>query len=69
VDDRNAYLSALLGHPLEDRAGQRLGRLADIIVRLRGASYPLVTGLVARVGSRHAAAPSREGRRLPVRNA
>jgi hypothetical protein len=51
-DDRHVYLSALLGRPLQDQAGQPLGRLADIIVRLRGARYPLVTGLVARVGRR-----------------
>ena len=50
--ERHVYLSALLGRPLEDQAGQRLGRLADIIVRLRGTRYPLVTGLVARVGRR-----------------
>ena len=30
----------------------RIGRLSDVIVRLRGPDYPVVTGLVARVGSR-----------------
>jgi hypothetical protein len=50
-------LSALLGRPLEGQAGQRLGRLADIIVRLRGARYPLVTGLVARWASAGSSSP------------
>jgi len=45
-------LSGLLGRPLSDRDGQRLGRLSDVIVRLRGTQYPLVTGLVAAVGRR-----------------
>ncbi len=44
------YLSALLGRPLADRSGEPLGRLSDVIVRLRGTDYPLVTGLVAAVG-------------------
>ena len=50
--DRSIYLSQLLGHRLADGGGQPLGRLADVIVRLRGTQYPLVTGLVARVGRR-----------------
>jgi CBS domain-containing protein len=58
TDDRHVYFSALLGRPLEDQAGQRLGRLADIIVRLHGARYPLVTGMVARVGRRHVFVPA-----------
>ena len=49
-ETRSIYLSALLGRPLADRSGQPLGRLSDVIVRLRGADYPLVTGLVAAVG-------------------
>ena len=40
-------LSRLLNRPVADRAGESIGRLADVIVRLRGADYPLVTGLVA----------------------
>jgi CBS domain-containing protein len=43
-------LSRLLNRPVADRAGESIGRLADVIVRLRGADYPLVTGLVATVG-------------------
>ncbi len=43
-------LSRLLSRPVADRAGESIGRLADVIVRVRGADYPLVTGLVATVG-------------------
>jgi CBS domain-containing protein len=45
-------LSRLLRRPVADSTGEPLGRLADVIVRLRGADYPLVTGLVAAVGGR-----------------
>ncbi|MGE5292322.1 MAG: magnesium transporter MgtE N-terminal domain-containing protein [Micromonosporaceae bacterium] len=54
---RSLYLSALLGRPLADRSGESLGRLHDVIVRLRGADYPLVTGLVAAVGGREVFVP------------
>jgi CBS domain-containing protein len=36
-----------LGHQ-----GGSIGRLSDVIVRLRGADFPIVTGLVATIGSR-----------------
>ena len=39
-------LSYLLGRPVTDSAGEPLGRLADVIVRLRGSDYPVVTGIV-----------------------
>jgi hypothetical protein len=45
-------LSELLRRPLTARDGESLGRLSDVIVRLRGAGYPLVTGLVGTVGGR-----------------
>ncbi|MGD0242359.1 MAG: CBS domain-containing protein [Streptosporangiaceae bacterium] len=50
-------LSRLLKRPVTDRGGESLGRLADVIVRLRGADYPLVTGLVAAVGGREVFVP------------
>jgi CBS domain-containing protein len=50
-------LSRLLKRPVTDRAGESIGRLADVIVRLRGAEYPLVTGLVATVGGREIFVP------------
>ena len=43
-------LSRLLRRPVADRSGEALGKLADVIVRLRGADYPLVTGIVVAVG-------------------
>jgi CBS domain-containing protein len=50
-------LSRLLKRPIADREGQSLGRLDDVIVRLRGTDYPLVTGLVAGVGRREIFVP------------
>ena len=50
-------LSGLLGRPLAHHAGQPLGKLADVIVRLRGAEYPLVTGLVGAVVGRKVFVP------------
>ena len=53
-------LSGLLRRPITDRGGESIGRLSDVIVRLRGADDPVrggagepgppVTGLVAAVG-------------------
>ena len=50
-------LSRLLKRPVSDRGGESIGRLADVIVRLRGSDYPLVTGLVAAVGGREIFVP------------
>jgi CBS domain-containing protein len=50
-------LSRLLQRPIADRGGESIGRLADVITRLRGADYPLVTGLVAAVGGREIFVP------------
>jgi CBS domain-containing protein len=50
-------LSELLRRPLTARDGESLGRLSDVIVRLRGAGYPLVTGLVGTVGGRQVYIP------------
>src|SRR5260221_2327755 len=51
------YLSELVGRPITDKQGESIGKLADVIVRLRGAEPPLVTGLVAAVGSREVFVP------------
>src|SRR6202453_948172 len=45
-------LSQLLKRPVADSSGESIGRLADVIVRLRGTDYPLVTGVVVAVGGR-----------------
>ena len=46
------HLSSVLRSPLLDRAGDRLGRVEDLIVRLADGGYPPVTGLKARIGGR-----------------
>jgi CBS domain-containing protein/sporulation protein YlmC with PRC-barrel domain len=47
------HLSQLLRAPVVARSGEVVGRVEDVIVRLRGAEiYPLVTGIVAGVGGR-----------------
>lgn len=43
-------LSGLLKRPMVDSGGESLGRVSDVIVRLRGSDYPLVTGIVAAIG-------------------
>jgi hypothetical protein len=50
--DRTVSLSQLLRHPLVGHSGAVVGRLSDVIVRLHGRDYPMVTGLVAQVGKR-----------------
>ncbi|HTZ90972.1 MAG TPA: CBS domain-containing protein [Streptosporangiaceae bacterium] len=54
---RAIHLSELLRRTLTDGRGEPVGRLADVIVRLRGADLPLVTGLVATVGGRQVFVP------------
>lgn len=47
------HLSELLKAPLSAPSGDVVGRVDDVIVRLRGEQeYPLVTGIVARIGGR-----------------
>src|SRR6201993_2524171 len=47
------HLSQLLRAPVLARSGDAVGRVEDVIVRLRSADeYPLVTGIVAGVGGR-----------------
>ena len=46
ITGQTRRLSDLLGRPVADNAGEPLGRLADVIVRLRGSDYPVVTGIV-----------------------
>jgi CBS domain-containing protein/sporulation protein YlmC with PRC-barrel domain len=55
LDDRPRviHLSELLHSPVLAGSGEAVGRVEDVIVRLRGADeYPLVTGIVAGVGGR-----------------
>jgi len=45
-------LSELLRQAVTDTGGESLGRLSDVIVRLRGSDFPVVTGLVVVVEKR-----------------
>src|SRR5712692_11729784 len=54
---RVLHLSELAGRPITDKRGESIGKLADVIVRLRGPEHPLVTCLVAAVGSREVFVP------------
>jgi CBS domain-containing protein/sporulation protein YlmC with PRC-barrel domain len=57
VDIPLLTLSSVLRRPLVDSAGERLGRVDDLIVRLSDESYPAITGLKARVGGREVFVP------------
>jgi CBS domain-containing protein len=46
------HLSELLRAPVVTRSGDAVGRVEDVIVRLQGDRYPVVTGIVAGVGGR-----------------
>jgi CBS domain-containing protein len=54
---RTLHLSELLKRPVTARDGESLGRLSDVIVRLRGSELPLVIGGVASVGGREVFVP------------
>jgi CBS domain-containing protein len=51
-------LSSLIRSPMLDRAGEKLGRVEDLIVRLGEPGLPPVTGLRARIGGREFFVPS-----------
>ncbi|HEY7836083.1 MAG TPA: CBS domain-containing protein [Solirubrobacteraceae bacterium] len=46
------HLSRLVGSALRDSDGERLGKVEDVIVRLGGAGYPPITGLLVTVAGR-----------------
>jgi CBS domain-containing protein len=54
---RTLHLSELLKRPVTARDGESLGRLSDVVVRLRGSELPLVIGGVASVGGREVFVP------------
>src|SRR5580658_10191310 len=57
ADQATLRLSRLLKRQVSDRGGESIGRLADLIVRLRGTGCPLVPGRVAAVGGREIFVP------------
>jgi MgtE intracellular N domain/CBS domain len=46
------HLSSVVGSPLRDSDGERLGKAEDLIVRLGGAGYPPITGFLVNVAGR-----------------
>ena len=52
-------LSGLLRRPAVAATGQALGRVADVVVRLRGQDYPQVVGLVTEVSGRRVFLPAK----------
>ncbi|HXB15147.1 MAG TPA: CBS domain-containing protein [Solirubrobacteraceae bacterium] len=46
------HLSQIVGSPLRDSGGERLGKVEDVIVRLGGSGYPPITGLLVMVAGR-----------------
>ena len=65
MSDAVLHLSSLVGSPLLDSAGERLGRVEDLIARLdAGDQLPSVTGLKARIGGRELFVPAERIERL-----
>ncbi len=46
------HLSSVVGSPLRDNDGERLGKVEDLIVRLGGIGYPPITGFLVSVAGR-----------------
>ena len=46
------HLSAVVGSPLRDANGERLGKVEDLSVRLGGTGYPPITGFLVNVAGR-----------------
>jgi len=57
VDIPLLNLSSILNSRLVDRAGEKIGRVEDLIVRLADRGYPPITGLKARIGGRDVFVP------------
>ena len=52
------HLSTVVKSPLVDRAGEKLGRIEDLIVRIgEEGAYPPITGALARIGGRELFVP------------
>ena len=54
------HLSSVIKRPLVDAAGDRLGRVQDLIVRLGESPHPPVVGLVVNIGGRDLFVPIRK---------
>src|SRR5438874_6550654 len=58
LDRAPLLLSQLLHSPVVNPAGDRLGRVEDVIVRLSDRGYPRVSGLKVRIGGRDLFVPA-----------
>ena len=54
------HLSGIVRRPLVDDAGERIGRIEDVVVRLGDSPHPPVVGLVVRLGGRDLFVPERK---------
>jgi CBS domain-containing protein len=51
-------VASLVGAPVFNQAGQRVGKLVDLVARMHGQDrYPPLTGLLVHIGSRHSFLP------------
>lgn len=65
MPDAIVHLSSVAGSPLLDSAGERLGRIEDVVARLDLADpLPALVGLVARIGGREMFVPMNRVDRL-----
>ncbi len=48
IDSATARLSDLIGHPLCDERGRRIGRISDVVIRVAGTDPPGVVGVLVR---------------------
>jgi CBS domain-containing protein len=65
MPEATLHLSSLVGSPLLDSAGDRLGRVQDVVARLdTGDGEPPVAGLKAKIGGRELFVPSQRLERL-----
>lgn len=57
VADALISLAGMVGLPVQNQAGAEVGKVADVVARWDGGSYPPATGLVVRIGRRPAYLP------------
>ena len=58
IRDRLISVAGLGGRPVRLADGRQVGTVVDVVARWSGESYPAVTGLVVKVGRRHAFVPA-----------